>query len=69
MPNQDKPLATKKDKGAGNTPVPLVGQPLDGRHYLDVVEEQEYTGKPFVKKEQNDALGLDEKKPAPDKSD
>jgi hypothetical protein len=25
-----------------NEPAPHVGQPLDGRHYLDVLEEQEH---------------------------
>lgn len=37
--------------------VPAVGEPLDGRHFLDVVEEQQYAGKPFVPEEQNNALG------------
>lgn len=45
--------------GQRNAPVPAVGQALDGRHFLDVVEEQQYTGKPFVPNEQNVVLETD----------
>lgn len=68
MPNQDRPLAKGKDQDRINTPLPLVGEPLDGRHYLDVVEEQQYSGKPFVKEEQDKALGQGESSPARPKS-
>ncbi len=33
-----------------------IGQALDGRHFLDVVEEQQYAGKPFVGSEQEEVL-------------
>jgi hypothetical protein len=39
-----------------NAPIPAVGEPLDGRHYLDVTEEQQYAGKPFTPHEQDIAL-------------
>ncbi len=43
----DKPIRHDGQAAAGqaqanelNEPIPHVGQPLDGRHYLDVLEEQ-----------------------------
>jgi hypothetical protein len=54
-----KPAASRMMR---NAPIPSVGEPLDGRHYLDVIEEQQYAGKPFVPHEQDIALkqGRDE---------
>lgn len=41
-----------------------IGEALDGRHFLDVVEEQQYAGKPFVRNEQEEVLtdSLEEEK-------
>lgn len=43
----DKNPPTQNEHGIGqphanemNEPIPHIGQPLDGRHYLDVLEEQ-----------------------------
>lgn len=69
MSNQEQPSTPRKDQGGTNTPVPRVGEPLDGRHYLDVVEEQQYAGKPFIDKEQDAALGEGEKSPAQPETD
>lgn len=64
MPIKDSSISAKKDKTRVNVPVPSVGEPLDGRHYLDVVEEQQYSGKPFVKQEQD--VVLEQDKPSTD---
>ena len=69
MSKQQRPLAPGKDPGGSDRPAPLAGEPLDGRHYLDVVEEQQYAGKPFVKKEQDSALGNKGESPAQPKND
>lgn len=53
MTDKDTSISTKKNKTGTNAPIPPIGEPLDGRHFLDVVEEQQYSGKPFVKQEQD----------------
>ena len=40
--------------GTQQAVVPATGEPLDGRHFLDVVEEQQYAGKPFTRIEQEE---------------
>jgi hypothetical protein len=45
--------SSQKDRNAA---IPAVGAPLDGRHYLDVTEEQQYAGKPFAPHQQDIAL-------------
>lgn len=57
MPTTNKSDLSAKRGAPGNIPLPAAGAPQDGRHLLDVVEEQQYTGKPFVKEEQDSALG------------
>lgn len=69
MADQHKPVAGEKESRKPNVPPPVVGEPLDGRHYLDVVEEQQYAGKPFVKKDQDEALGRKEARPSQPESD
>lgn len=58
-------IMNRKDSASGSSsssqekrsaPIPAVGEPLDGRHYLDVTEEQQYAGKPFTPHEQDIAL-------------
>lgn len=56
MPNKDSSISAGKEKPRSNVTLPAVGEPLDGRHYLDVVEEQQYSGKPFIKEEQDIVL-------------
>lgn len=47
------PRSSRETRSAA---APAVGEPLDGRHYLDVTEEQQYAGKPFTPHEQDIAL-------------
>ena len=42
----------KANKPLPQATLPTVGQPLDGRHFLDVTEEQQFAGKPYVQDEQ-----------------
>ena len=59
MAHQDRNQSTHNRNSAAPeqpAPLPTVGEPLDGRHYLDVTEEQQYAGKPSVTKEQEVAL-------------
>lgn len=57
MPTKDTSSPSGRREAQSNIPLPTVGAPQDGRHLLDVVEEQQYSGKPFVQKEQDQALG------------
>lgn len=51
-----KDTASNASQKKRNATIPAVGEPLDGRHYLDVTEEQQYAGKPFAPHEQDIAL-------------
>jgi len=52
----EKPFESGKRNQVGRreATVPAIGEPLDGRHFLDVVEEQQYTGKPFFQLEEEE---------------